>query len=882
MTQRFDKPAPLILSAPPPDGTLGAGALVVRVPKGPAEERTLGVRAALVVGPTPPEEEGRQRRRSAAAAANATAERRESALKRATAVANAALDYFDRDASASPHERARRAINAAISSLGGAPLTPEEVKAAGGTAATRSDGIVVAMFGIGRDAAWAARTGGATIVANIGDAEHRSTIRLPEEAPGSSAGSLLRQGVAAARIAVREGDTFAFGIDEEETLRLFGDSSITSDQGEGQPHGLLVGLRLPHRAEHPSAARVGKSSTPAEKSDPLSLAKAQSRARWEEVRADREEQIAATIAPKPASDGRRPVSNFAPYEPIDVAAREAIAAREAGVRVAPDPRGRSGRAPKASRSERSAAREAAAREAARNRANRTPGAEPRIERSWAERRAAASPTGLNLLVARVVGRITGFLERRFPHLVEAPARATMRTRGSNEITEQERARRTRRRTATLFLGSILLAAAAGGGALLLNRAEPNLDAAARARAAIERATQNIDEALDPAAQLVLNDPARAKKLLIDALTALRDADAAKINPSIVAALTARATPSLDRLLLIYKAQVFDIADFSKATTPIELTGIIQGPDNLPYVIDGKSGAVYQVDTTNGKARAIYQPGYDLGTARTARAQLIASAGIDIIIFDASSNLWRWRRADNSGRGSLVKVRVRDGQQWGTDVRAIVGFFANEGTGLYRLYVVDPSSRQVLRYEPAPDGTGYPAAPTGYFITPTNLADVDGIVIDGDLYLTQGGTLRRYAGGALDDWTPADLGDAVLRPAPHYTVIASLGENRSGIIYALDTAGARVIAFSKGTGGAVLGQYQLSADQPVGTMLGAYVVPAADGGAPTLVWAEAQRIRSAVLGATVEPGATASPGGSGSPIPPSIPPVIDLPTIAPAP
>ena len=104
--------------------------------------------------------------------------------------------------------------------------------------------------------------------------------------------------------------------------------------------------------------------------------------------------------------------------------------------------------------------------AARNRANRTPGAEPRIERSWAERRAAASPTGLNLLVARVVGRTTDFLERRFPRLVAAPAGATMRTRGSNEITEQERARRTRRRTATLFLGSILLAAAAGGGALL--------------------------------------------------------------------------------------------------------------------------------------------------------------------------------------------------------------------------------------------------------------------------------------------------------------------------------------------------------------------------------------------------------------------------------
>lgn len=874
MTQRFAAPAPMLLAAPTTGVVIGDGtALLVRTPKGPAEERTLGIRAILVVAPVVLP----ARTRSAAAQALAAAQ----ASKRAAAAAAAALDRFDRDASASPHERARRAINETIAALGGVPLTANEFAAEPSAAATRGDGIVVAMLGLGRDGAWAARTGGATILASLTRGSRRATIHLPEEAPGAAAGSLLRQGIAAARIAAHEGDSFALATNTEAAEQLlerrtleWGDGANDESGTNLAAQGVHLALRIPTVTERTGRTDIGSNtSTPI--SDPVALAKAQSRARWEEGRAAREEQMAATVAPKPGSDGRRPASPTTPYEPIDVAAREVIDARRAGVRVAPDPRGRAGRVPKASRSARSAAREAAAREAARDRANRAVGAEPRIERSWAER-AARSSSGFERAAGRVAEWFTATIERRFPRLVAGPTTATLRVHGAPELSEGEQARRTRRRTASLLLASIIVAAIAGGATLLLSRAEPNLDAASRARAAIERATLAVDEALDPAAQLVINDPERARSLLVDALAGLRDADAASIDPTTVAGLYARATPVLDELFLVAVVQVADLADFSGASATIELQGIVQGPDGLPYVIDGRSGAVYRVDTQSGKAMVVYQPGFDLAGARTARARIIASSGVDVIIFDASSNLWRWRPADSSGRGSLVKVRVRDGQQWGSDVRAIVGFAADQGTGLYRLYVVDPSSRQVLRYQPAPDGTGYPAAPTGYFITPTNLAAVDGIVVDGDLYLTQSGVLQRYSGGALDDWAPADPGDAILRPAPQYTLIASLGASRSGTIYAFDAKNARIIAFSKGAGGAVLGQYRLTATPPVGQMLGAYIVPAADGGAPTIVWAEATRIRSAVLGAVIDSG-----GGSASPEQ-TAPPVIDLPTIQPAP
>ena len=247
------------------------------------------------------------------------------------------------------------------------------------------------------------------------------------------------------------------------------------------------------------------------------------------------------------------------------------------------------------------------------------------------------------------------------------------------------------------------------------------------------ATQAVDEALDPQTNLVVNDPERAQKLLTDALAGLAAADAGGINPTSVAALRIRASTALNILLRVNVASATTLFDFAAAKAPVTLRSIALGPDGLPYVVDEQSGAVYRVDPRNGRATVVYQPGFDLFGTRTGKALLLAAIGPDLLVFDASSNLWRWRPADAAGRGTLVKLRVRDGATWGTDIRAIVGFAADAGTGLYRLYVVDPSARQILRYQPAADGTGYPSSPTGFLTSSVSwLGSVDGITIDGDL------------------------------------------------------------------------------------------------------------------------------------------------------
>lgn len=806
---------PAVLTAAEP--AFGPGwLLLARIPKGPAEERVLGTRVALVV------------------LTNATQQQLQKG-------ASEILNLYDGDASASPAERARRAISAAQKALGAS--------------------VAIGLVALSRSEVLVARTSGVAIAVRRTIDGRTATMMLPEGAPGAASHTLARGGISATRLAMSTNDRVSLAMTAEDAKRAV--KSNTPISGVLAPlayPGALLEVLSPVR-NVPQRLEAGSDTLISVPVDPVAVAKINARTRWEEGNPEREARIAAAKPVSPRADPTRPEATTQPYEPIDTAARAAIGARRPTTRDGAEPRmrGRAQTPPARDRRTSDAVRAAQemARAEARLRAEHRSAAEPTVERSWRER-AATSPA----LWQRVVARIANEIERRAPWLTSTPAKPSLRAAtGDEEQVERDIYRARRRRSAALLLAAVLIAGVGGATTLVLSAATPELDAAARAREAFRNAEIGIGEALDPQANLLASDPARVKGLLLAAIANLNlaEADGGPLSP--IATLRTRATETLNKIFLLSVTAPITLFDFEAAEATVEIQAIVLGPDGLPYVIDKVTGAVYRIDAERGRATVVYQPGFDLYGTRTGRATLLAATGPDLVVFDASSNLWRWRPADGSGKGTLVKLRVRDGELWGSDVKAIVGFAADTGTGLYRLYVADPSARQILRYQPAPDGTGYPATPTAYLIKSMSLETMTGIAIDGDVYMTSDGVLRRYSGGAQDDWTPADIGDQILRPALTPTLVVSAGASRTGVIYVWDSSAHRVIAYSKSSSGALLAQYVISdGGDAIGEIRGGYILPAADGGAPTFVWAEAGRIRSAVLGRPItrEPGASVGP------------------------
>ena len=87
---------------------------------------------------------------------------------------------------------------------------------------------------------------------------------------------------------------------------------------------------------------------------------------------------------------------------------------------------------------------------------------------------------------------------------------------------------------------------------------------------------------------------------------------------------------------------------------------------------------------------------------------------------------------------------------------------NVQAGLYRLYVVDPSAKQIQFYAPGLDGAGFPANASGWLAAPQDVTAVDSMLIDGDIYLSRSGSIARFIKGGNASWKPADPGDASVR------------------------------------------------------------------------------------------------------------------------
>jgi len=435
---------------------------------------------------------------------------------------------------------------------------------------------------------------------------------------------------------------------------------------------------------------------------------------------------------------------------------------------------------------------------------------------------------------------------------------------NRRVTPLSARREMQRRAAMALLSLVVVVGGLGAAVFVLGGGGPSGPAIATLESAqglLGIARTNLGRVIGPGIDLVVNDPRRAEDLLTEAYTALEGASRGGIPASTTTPIRTQIVAALDRLYKMVDVASTPVFSFP-ADPAIDLRAIVRGPDGAPFVLDAATASVYRINAADGKAQVIFREGNKSPGGTQSAPKLLAVGGRHLLMVDARNVVWRWIPANNSGKGTITKVRVTGATEWGDDIRAFGTFIRDPEANLYNLYVVDPSALQILRYSPAADGSGFPEQHTKWLSADRDVGGVTSLYIDGDIWLADAGGLLRVVGGSSAGWTAAALDDEILRSAPAYRLVGSGSPAREGALYGFDPVNRRVIAFSK-VNGDYQEQYRLAGGDPGWTDLRSwYVDPGLEGEPDTLVWISRTAVHRAVLAAAPgTPGSSAAPSSS---------------------
>jgi hypothetical protein len=449
-----------------------------------------------------------------------------------------------------------------------------------------------------------------------------------------------------------------------------------------------------------------------------------------------------------------------------------------------------------------------------------------------------------------------------------PQRAMSRGRVTPMTVRRER----QQRAAIAVVGLLIVVTVVGTSMWFLSGAgrTANIDQQQTAQQAFAQAQADLDAVSGHGRDLLSSDPATAAGYLTDAYKELQIAQQNGYQPALIADPLAQVVAGLDRYYNVTTIQPQTVLSFGTD----DLEGVVLGPDGAAYVLDNTVNTVYWVNLQTGAKVPVVAANQEPlgGGAVAGNPRLLATGGQDVLILDSFNNLWRWRPAqgNNTGRGSLIKVNIPDNANWGIGARAIGTFIVNPQIGQYNIYIVVPSAHQILKYPPATDNSGYPAAGrANYLSVAQDVSTVDDMYVDGKVYLVDKGQITQYVlGQAIHGWSPDPPPDTLIRPkAPYYTKLtADNPAQDQGTFYAYDGLNRRIVAFEK-SDGSIVGEYIVPANTPWFTALtGLFVTTGTGGTNPTLYWTEGGSLMRASLNPNSSPSPTASGSGSPSPTP----------------
>ena len=478
----------------------------------------------------------------------------------------------------------------------------------------------------------------------------------------------------------------------------------------------------------------------------------------------------------------------------------------------------------------------------------------------------------------------GFLRRGVYSIFD---RMPQRPMSRGRVTPMTVRRERQQRAAFAIIGLIAVVAIVGTSmwfASGANRSD-SIDRQQQAQQAYSKAQTDLDLVYGNGRDMLTSDPETAAGYLKDAYKELTLAEKNGYPTAALSDARDQIIAGLNRYYHVTVVQPQTILSFGTD----DLEAAVLGPDGAAYVLDTTVNKVYRVDLKTG-ARIAVAAANQLAPAAgglvgvVTNPRLLTTGGGDVLILDSSNSLWVWHPAagNTAGRGILKKVFIPDNETWGLGPRAMGTFIINSQIGQYNYYVVVPSQSQVVKYPPAPDGSGYPsAARANYLSVAQDLTHVTDMYVDGKVYLVDKGKITQYQlGQAVKGWSVDAPPDTLIRPqSPYYTKMISDNANQDqGNFYAFDNTNRRIIAFKK-SDGTIVGQYMVPANTPwFAALTGMFVTggtPAAPTSGPTatsapvaplnpiLYWTESGNLMGAALNPVVATTASPTPGGTGT-------------------
>jgi hypothetical protein len=435
-----------------------------------------------------------------------------------------------------------------------------------------------------------------------------------------------------------------------------------------------------------------------------------------------------------------------------------------------------------------------------------------------------------------------------------------------QITPLSSRREAQRRAALAllsFLGVVLLLGVGIwylGGALGRDERISTVNAGESALAAAE---QRLDQVFGDA-DLIDNDEDRALRLLREAWTELGKAEQAGVSAGRLRPLREQAAVGLDQLYGVKHNGARTVFRYDQALSPnVDMQDLVRGPDGAAYAIDTSTKSVLRL-TLDPTAVVPIITAVAEGAEGIGEPWQLAVGGPDLLVTDRGGRLWRWRPSNAAGGGTLSPVHVGGETAWGRDMRDTGTYLVDAESGLYNFYVLDPSSRQILRYLPAADGSGFPSPPTGYLASETNVSGWRELYIDGDIYALKADGVIRHENGRTDDFELEDPpGADDIRSDPEFRHIVGIGARKIGQLFIWDAAYGRILVFDKENGDFV---DQFIPDPPTPAfedLRGMFVVERAAEQAPLLYWLLEDRLMVSALEQEVPAEASPSPSASES-------------------